>query len=53
MVGGEITQSSNKTGKGSWKVSDWYLIKIEQRLGHIQIFEILNATDTHSALRTM
>ena len=43
MVGGEITQSSNKTGKGSWKVSDWYLIKIEQRLG-LYIFKYLKSS---------
>ena len=43
MVGGEITQSSNKTGKGSWRVSDWYLIKIEERLG-LYIFKYLKSS---------
>ena len=40
MVDGKITQSSSKTGKGSWRLIDLYLIKIEQRLG-LYIFKYL------------
>ena len=43
MVGGKITQSSSKTGKGSWRLIDLYLIKIEQRLG-LYIFKYLKSS---------